>query len=129
MGFSSTILSVLSLALPPEGERSVIAVDPQGDERQEVMFDVPVADIQQAWQPSFAQPLLQRKWSLSGESAPQVDMPCLCFFNMANANRLLFGARTLEWDSRIAVKLDQEHGVYRATFTVASDGTPSDRST
>ena len=38
MGFSAAILSVLSLVLPPEDERLVIAVDPQGTERQEMSF-------------------------------------------------------------------------------------------
>ena len=124
MGSSAIVLSALTLVLPPDGGRSVTTVDPKGACREEVRFAVPVSDIQQVWMPSCSQPLLQRKWSLKVESAPQCDMPYLAFFNLANVNRLSFGAQTLEWDSEIAVKLDQEHGVYRVTFAVATDGKP-----
>ena len=52
MGYSTIVLSALTLILPPDGGRSVTTVDPKGACREEVRFAVPVSDIQQVWMPS-----------------------------------------------------------------------------
>ena len=52
MGYSTIVLSALTLVLPPDGGRSVTTVDPKGACREEVRFAVPVSDIQQVWMPS-----------------------------------------------------------------------------
>jgi hypothetical protein len=49
------------------------------------------------------------------------DMPYMAFFNLAETNRLSFGAEALEWDCRISSKINQEKGVYAVTLTVAAD--------
>lgn len=108
------------LELPMPGGRRVETVDPAGKDRVEVRFDVPLVDIQQLWLPSMKRPQLERKWRVSYESAPQSGMPFVSFFNLGERNRLSFGSASLEWDTRIASRLNQERGVYEVEVTVAA---------
>ena len=111
----------LKLELPNQGELKVLTVDPKGRQRVQVSFDVPASDIQQIWRPDFQQPFLERKWWLTANSSSMRNMPYIAFFNMAETNRLSFGAEALEWDCRISSKINQEKGVYAVTLTVAAD--------
>ena len=111
----------LRLELPKQGEVMVQTVDPKGRQRVLVSFDVPASDIQQIWRPDFQQPFLERKWWLTANSSSMCDMPYMAFFNLAETNRLSFGAEALEWDCRISSKINQEKGVYSVVLTVAAD--------
>jgi alpha-galactosidase len=111
----------LKLELPNQGELKVLTVDPKGRQCVQVSFDVPASDIQQIWRPDFQQPFLERKWWLTANSSSMRNMPYIAFFNMAETNRLSFGAEALEWDCRISSKINQEKGVYAVTLTVAAD--------
>lgn len=111
----------LRLELPKHGELMVRTVDPKGRQKVSVSFDVPVSDIQQIWRPGFQQPFLERKWWITANSSSMYNMPYIVFFNLAETNRLSFGAEALEWDCRISSKINQEKGVYAVVLTVAAD--------
>ena len=96
-------------------------VDPNGGRKVSLPFDVPVSDIQQIWRPDYQQPFLERKWWMTANTSSMCDMPYMAFFNLAETNRLSFGAEALEWDCRISSKINQEKGVYAVTLTVAAD--------
>ena len=110
----------VGLDVPGEGGRSVSTVDPGNGERCLVSFSVPIVDIQQLWTPDMALPLVRRKWWLSKVSAPQSSMPCIAYFNLAERNKLFFGAEALEWDCLVESKINQEKGVYDVRLTVAA---------
>ena len=107
--------------LPRQGDVKVQTIDPNGGQKVSVSFDVPVSDIQQIWRPDYQQPFLERKWWMTANTSSMCDMPYMAFFNMAETNRLSFGAEALEWDCRISSKINQEKGVYAVTLTVAAD--------
>ena len=111
---------ITPLRLPKAGARTVVLVDPCSADRHAVSFRVPIVDVQQLWTPDMATPLVGRKWWLSKASGPQSSMPCIAYFNMAESNRLFFGAEALEWDCLIESKINQELGVYDVKLTVAS---------
>ena len=104
-------MTELRLELPKQGELMVQTVDPKGCQRVSVSFDVPVSDIQQIWRPDYQQPFLERKWWMTANTSSMCDMPYMAFFNLAETNRLSFGAEALEWDCRISSKINQEKGV------------------
>ena len=108
------------LAIPDVGERRVVRIDPKGRDRCVVSFSVPIVDVQQVWTPDMSTPLIGRKWWLSKASAPQSSMPCMAYFNMAERNRLFFGAEALEWDCQIESKINQEKGAYNVKLTVVA---------
>ena len=110
----------VELCLPNAGERSVAQINPENGGRCEVLFNVPIVDIQQIWTPDMGTPLTGRKWWLSKPSAPQSSMPCIAYFNMAERNRFFFGAEALEWDCLIESKINQEKGVYDVKLTVSA---------
>ena len=114
------LAATLSLGIPAAGSRDVVSVDPAGDDTVTVSFEVPISDIQQMWTPDLKQPFQDRKWWIVKDSAPQCDMPYLAFFNMAEENRFSFGSASLEWDSRIESKINQEKGVYCVRLTVVA---------
>lgn len=116
-----SLLLALTLAIPNVGERSVVRIEPEKEGRCEVSFRVPLVDIQQIWSPDMTTPLVGRKWWLSKASAPQLSMPCIAYFNMAEQNRLFFGSETLEWDCLVESKINQEQGSYDVKLTVAAD--------
>ena len=107
--------------LPKQGDVKVQTIDPDGGQKVSVSFDVPVSDIQQIWRPDYQQPFLERKWWMTANTSSMCDMPYMAFFNLAETNRLSFGAEALEWDCRISSKINQEKGVYAVTLTVAAD--------
>ena len=107
--------------LPKQGDVKVQTIDPNGGQKVSVSFDVPVSDIQQIWRPDYQQPFLERKWWMTANTSSMCDMPYMAFFNLAETNRLSFGAEALEWDCRISSKINQEKGVYAVTLTVAAD--------
>ena len=111
----------LRLELPKQGEPMVRVVDPEGRQKIQVSFDVPASDIQQIWRPDYQQPFLERKWWITANTSSMCDMPYMAFFNLAETNRLSFGAEALQWDCRISSKINQEKGVYAVTLTVAAD--------
>lgn len=108
------------LSVPPGGERSVQVVDPKGAKRVSVMFNVSASDIQQIWRPDLKQPYLGRKWRLSATLGSMCNMPYIAFFNMAERNRLSFGAAAFEWDCELSSKINHEKGVYTVTLVVAA---------
>ena len=114
-------MTELRIDLPEQGDVKVQTVDPKGCQRVSVSFDVPVSDIQQIWRPDYQQPFLERKWWMTANTSSMCDMPYMAFFNLAETNRLSFGAEALEWDCRISSKINQEKGVYAVTLTVAAD--------
>ena len=120
--FASGLLvaECVELALPDDGVRSVTRIDLGDVERGQVTFSVPIVDVQQLWTPDMCTPLVGRKWWLSKASAPQSSMPCIAYFNMAERNRLFFGAEALEWDCLVESKINQEKGVYDVKLTVAA---------
>ena len=117
-----TVLLALAVTLgtPAVGERSVTTVDPRGEARVEVAFQVPISDIQQLWRPQDKVPFQDRKWWISFDSAPQQDIPFISYFNLAERNRFLFGSESLEWDNRVESKINQEKGVYEVRLTVVA---------
>ena len=114
----------VELAVPEGRERRVVQIDPKGDDRCEVSFRVPIVDMQQFWTPDMTTPLKGLKWGMSWvtskASAPQSSMPCIAYFNMAERNRLFFGAEALEWDCLVESTMNQEKGVYDVKLTVAA---------
>ena len=118
--FSAAAETSVPLAVPEGGERRVVQIDPKGDDRCKVSFHVPIVDLQQIWTPDMPTPLTGRKWWLSKASAPQSSMPCIAYFNMAERNRLFFGAEALEWDCLVESMINQEKGVYDVKLTVAA---------
>ena len=114
-------MTELRIDLPKQGDVRVLTIDPDGGQKVSVSFDVPVSDIQQIWRPDYQQPFLERKWWMTANTSSMCDMPYMAFFNLAETNRLSFGAEALEWDCRISSKINQEKGVYAVTLTVAAD--------
>ena len=114
-------MTELRIDLPEQGDVKVQTIDPNGGQKVSVSFDVPVSDIQQIWRPDYQQPFLERKWWMTANTSSMCDMPYMAFFNLAETNRLSFGAEALEWDCRISSKINQEKGVYAVTLTVAAD--------
>ena len=117
---ASLAADVVELSVPDAGARSVVRVDPKEGNRFAVSFRVPIVDVQQLWTPEMVTPMIGRKWWLSKESGPQFSMPCIAYFNMAERNRLFFGAEALEWDCMVESKINQELGVYDVKLTVAA---------
>lgn len=95
-------------------------VDPRGEDRVVVRVDVPVRDVQEMWMPAWSVPRQDRKWWISAESAPQCDMPYVAYFNTAGRNAFSIGAASLEWDTKIGSKINQEAGVWEVTITVVA---------
>lgn len=110
----------LVLETPNPGCRTVCRIDPQGAKAVNVRVSVPHADIQQVWMPDMRQPLLDRKWWLTLDAAPQSGMPFVSYFNMGERNRFSFGAEALEWDSRLTSKINQEKGTYEVALRVVA---------
>lgn len=108
------------LETPSIGERVVATVDPQGENRVVVRVDVPVRDVQEMWMPAWIVPRQDRKWWISAESAPQCDMPYVAYFNTAGRNAFSIGSASLEWDTKIGSKINQEAGVWEVTMTVVA---------
>ena len=129
LSFSTLALAAsetVSIAVPDVGKRSVVAVEPEMEDRCSLSLKVPIADIQQLWTPDMIAPFLGRKWWISKPSAPQSSMPCISYFNLAERNRFFFGANVLEWDCQLDSKINQEQGVYDIKLTVvAGAGCPS----
>lgn len=113
-------VSAERLELPVAEACKVVTVDPKGKDRATVGFDVPIVDIQQLWLPDMRRPRQDRKWRITYESAPQRGMPYLAFFNQNERNRFSLGVESLEWDTRIASRLNQARGVYEVELTVAA---------
>lgn len=105
--------------LPDAGARRSQTVDPRGDSRSVVRFEVPFVDIQEVWTPDRSAPDQGRKWKVGLVSAPQANMPYVAFFNTSGRNVFSFGSRTLEFDNGLEVRLNQEKGVFEVTLTVA----------
>ena len=114
------VSETVSIAVPDAGKRSVVAVEPEREDRCTLSFKVPIADIQQLWTPDMIAPFLGRKWWISKPSAPQSSMPCISYFNLAERNRFFVGANALEWDCQLDSKINQEQGVYDVKLTVVA---------
>jgi len=109
-----------NLEVPPPGSRAVRTVDPKGADHVVIRVDVPACDVQEMWMPSYLVPRQERKWWLSAESAPQLDMPYVAYFNVAGRNVFSIGSASLVWDTKIGSKINQEKGVWEVTITVAA---------
>jgi len=116
----TVLLAIMTLVLPPAGGRQVVDVDPQGESQAVVRVEVPVRDVQEMWMPCWEVPRQERKWFLSATSAPMVDVPYVAYFNLTGRNACSIGVDTLEFDTQIASKINQERGVWEVSVTVAA---------
>ena len=120
MQLASPVRADVRLEAPAQGTRAVTTVDPGGEARVVVRIDVPACDVQEMWMPAWKAPRQERKWRTGEVSAPQCDMPYVGYFNAAGRNSFSIGAASLEWDTEIVSKLNQEKGAWEVAVTVAA---------
>ena len=60
------------------------------------------------WMPSWRVPRQERKWLLTHNSAPQLSMPYVAYFNAVGRNSFSIGVSALENDVNVESKIKQE---------------------
>lgn len=109
---------IIRLNAPDVGEKTIEKIVTK-EKKSVVCIEVPACDVQMMWMPSWRVPRQERKWLLKHNSAPQLSMPYVAYFNAVGRNSFSIGVSALENDVNVESKLNQEKGVWCVTITVA----------